>query len=71
MLGTETRGYGTKGVKLYAAAARGSKVLGTVPPEAEVKIFGCAAERVQVRYRNLTGWLDAESQCPNPVTLCN
>ena len=70
MLGTETRGYGTKGVKLYGGG-RGSKVLGTIPPESEVKIFGCAAERVQVRYRNLTGWLDAESQCPNPVTLCN
>jgi SH3-like domain-containing protein len=71
MLGTETRGYGTKGVKLYAAAGRGAKVLGTVPPETEVKIYGCEAERVQVRYRNLLGWLDAESQCPNPVTLCN
>ena len=71
MLGTETRGYGTKGVKLYGGAARGSKVLGTVPPETEVKISGCEAEKVQVRYRNLVGWLDADAQCPNPVTLCN
>ena len=71
MLGTETRGYGTKGVKLYGAAARGAKVLGTIPPESEVKIFGCEAEKVQVRYRNTVGWLDADSQCPNPVTLCN
>ena len=70
MLGTETRGYGTRGVKLYGTA-KGSKVLGTIPPETEVRIFGCTAERVQVRYRNLTGWLDADSQCPNPVTLCN
>jgi hypothetical protein len=71
MLGTETRGYGTKGVKLYGAAGRGAKALGTIPPETEVKIFGCGAEKVQVRYGNLVGWLDAESQCPNPVTLCN
>ena len=71
MLGTETRGYGTKGVKLYGGAARGSKVMGTIPPESEVKIYGCGAEKVQVRYRNLVGWLDAEAQCPNPVTLCN
>lgn len=71
MLGTSTRGYGTKGVRLYGGAARGSKVLGTVPPEAEVKVLGCEAEKVQVRYRNLVGWLDADSQCPNPVTLCN
>ena len=71
LLGTETRGYGTKGVKLYGAAGRGAKVLGTVPPETEVKIFGCEAEKVQVRYRSLTGWLDADSQCPNPVTTCN
>ncbi|HEX8687437.1 MAG TPA: SH3 domain-containing protein, partial [Pyrinomonadaceae bacterium] len=27
MLATETRGYGTKGVKLYAAAGRGAKVV--------------------------------------------
>jgi uncharacterized protein YgiM (DUF1202 family) len=71
MLGTETRGYGTKGVKLYGSAARGAKVLGTVPPETEVKVSGCEAGKVQVRYGNLTGWLDADSQCPNPVTLCN
>jgi SH3-like domain-containing protein len=71
MLGTETRGYGTKGVRLYGAAGRGAKVLGTIPPETEVKIFGCEAEKVQVRYRSLVGWLDDESQCPNPVTLCN
>ena len=70
MLGTETRGYGTKGVKLYAAARKGSAV-GAVPPENELKVAGCAGDWVKVRYKNLAGWLQAEDQCPNPVTLCN
>lgn len=70
MLGLSTRGYGTRGVKLYAGG-KGSRVIGTIPPEAEVKVFGCAAGRMRVRYRNLTGWLDADAQCPNPVTNCS
>ena len=70
MLGTETRGYGTRGVKLYAAARKGS-VVGTAPPEAEVRVAGCAGDWVRVKYKNLTGWLEPEDQCPNPVTLCN
>ncbi len=70
MLGTETRGYGTKGVKLYAAARKGS-VVGTVPPETEVRVAGCSGDWVRVRYKNLDGWLQPEDQCPNPVTLCN
>lgn len=70
MLGISTRGYGTRGVKLYAGG-KGSRVLGTIPSEAEVKVFGCDARRMQVRYKNLTGWLDADDQCPNPVTNCS
>jgi uncharacterized protein YgiM (DUF1202 family) len=70
MLGTSTRGYGTRGVKLRGEGKPG-KVVGTIPPEAEVKVAGCAGKRVKVKYRNLTGWLDLDDQCPNPVTLCN
>ena len=70
MLGTETRGYGTRGVKLYAAARRGGAV-GTVPPEAEVRVAGCSGDWVRVNYKKLGGWLEPEDQCPNPVTLCN
>ena len=70
MLGTSTRGYGTRGVKLRGEGKAG-KVVGTIPPEAEVKVAGCAGNRVKVKYRNLTGWLDLDDQCPNPVTLCN
>ena len=70
MLGTSTRGYGTKGVRLRGEGKPG-RVVGTVPPEAEVRVAGCAGDRVKVRYRNLAGWLDPDDQCPNPVTLCN
>ena len=70
MLGIATRGYGTRGVKLYAGG-RGSKVLGTIPPESEVKVAGCAGDRMRVRYKSLNGWLDPDAQCPNPVTNCN
>ncbi len=70
MLGIATRGYGTKGVKAYAAA-RARKVVGVIPPEAEVKVAGCAGDMMQVRYGKLVGWLDRDSQCPSPVTTCN
>ena len=68
MLGISTRGYGTKGVKLYGA---GRKVVGTIPPEAEVRVAGCEGTRMRVRYKSLVGWLDRDAQCPNPVTNCS
>lgn len=70
MLGISTRGYGTKGVRLRAEAKAG-RFLGTIPPESEVRVAGCAGDRIKVRYRSLVGWLDPDAQCPNPVTLCN
>lgn len=70
MLATETRGYGTKGVRLRGEGKSG-RVVGTIPPETEVRVAGCAGNRIKVRYRNLSGWLDRDDQCPNPVTLCN
>lgn len=70
MLGIETRGYGTKGVKLYAAARRG-KVAGTIPPETEVRVAGCDGQMMRVRHKTLNGWLEREDQCPSPVTTCN
>lgn len=70
MLGVSTRGYGTKGVRLYAAARRG-KVVGTIPPEDEVRVAGCSGDMMRVRYKNLAGWLEPDAQCPNPVTTCN
>lgn len=70
MLGTSTRGYGTRGVKLRGEGKTG-QVVGTIPPESEVKVAGCAGDKIKVKYRNLTGFLDLDAQCPNPVTLCN
>ncbi len=70
MLATETRGYGTRGVRLRGEGRPG-KVVGTVPPETEVRVAGCAGERIKVRYKSLVGWLGREDQCPNPVTTCN
>ena len=71
MLGIATRGYGTRGVKLYSTAAVKGKTVGMIPSEAEVKVAGCSGDRMRVRYKSLNGWLDRESQCPSPVTTCN
>ena len=70
MLGLSTRGYGTRGVKLRGDG-KAEKVIGTIPSEAEVRVAGCADDRIRVRYKNLVGWLDPEDQCPSPVTTCN
>lgn len=70
MLATDTRGYGTKGVKLRGEGKAG-KVVGTIPPEMPVRVAGCAGDRIKVKYKNLVGFLDREDQCPSPVTLCN
>lgn len=70
MLGIETRGYGTRGVKLYARA-RTRKTQGTIPSEVEVKVAGCEGDWMRVKYKSLSGWLDPAAQCPSPVTTCN
>jgi len=71
MLGIATRGYGTRGVKLYPTAATKGKAVGTIPPESEVRVAGCSGDRMRVKYKSLNGWLDRESQCPSPVTNCS
>lgn len=71
MLGISTRGYGTKGVRLYPTAAAKGKSVGMIPAEAEVRVAGCDGDRMKVRYKSLTGWLDREAQCPSPVTNCS
>ncbi len=66
MLGTSTRGKS----KLYAAANTKSKVLATLPTEAEVTILSCAGKWAKVKSGNRQGWLAPENQCGNPVTTC-
>lgn len=70
MLGTETRGYSGKGVGLYARA-RARTPAGKLPSEVEVRVAGCEADWIKVKYKNLSGWLQPLDQCPNPVTTCN
>jgi SH3-like domain-containing protein len=70
MLGLSTRGYGTRGVKLRSGG-KADRVVGTIPSEAEVRVAGCEDDRIKVKYKNLTGWLDPEDQCASPVTTCN
>ena len=70
LLATSTTGYDGKGVKLFESAP-GSKVIMTVPPETEVRMFSCDGKRARVVYKRLTGWLDENDACPNPVTNCS
>lgn len=70
LLATSTTGYGTDGVELSESSLR-SKVLATIPPETEVRMFSCEGKRPRVVYKKLTGWLAEEASCPNPVTNCS
>jgi SH3-like domain-containing protein len=70
LLGTSIAGYGSKGVPLYESAP-GSKVIMLVPPETEVRMFSCDGKRPRVVYKKLTGWLNEDDSCPNPITNCS
>jgi SH3-like domain-containing protein len=70
LLATSTTGYDGSGVKLYEAG-KGTKVLSVIPSETVVKIVSCNKDWVRVKYKTLIGWLDAGSQCGNPVTNCS
>lgn len=68
LLAITTTGNG-RGVKLYPY--EGSAVLATIPSDTEIKLFGCEGKRVSVEYKGIVGWLEPESQCESPSTLCN
>lgn len=70
LLEVATRGYDTKGVELYDAA-KGSKVVTTIPPDMVVKVVGCDGKRMQVKYKDFTGWLEPDARCDSAVTRCN
>lgn len=70
LLGTSTRGYGTEGVSLYSSANPQRSVIGRIPPETGVKLLGCDQEWAMVEYQGLKGWIEPQSQCPNPLTTC-
>ncbi len=70
MLAVSTRGYDTKGVKLYEGG-EASTVLTTIPAETQVRVVGCDGKRLQVKYKDAVGWLNEDAQCASPVTNCN
>lgn len=49
----------------------GSAVLATIPSDTEIKLFGCEGKRVSVEYKGIVGWLEPDSQCESPSTLCH
>jgi len=66
LLGTSTR----YKVKVLKDPKPKSQVIGSIAAEEEVKIVGCKGGWARVQYGNLEGWIEPESQCPNPVTTC-
>jgi len=66
LLGTSTR----YKVKVLKDPKPKSQVIGSIVAEEEVKIVGCKGGWARVQYGNLEGWIEPESQCPNPVTTC-
>jgi uncharacterized protein YgiM (DUF1202 family) len=70
-LGLSTRGYGTKGVKLYAKTNQKSQVILRVPPNTNVKLLGCQGGWALVEYKGIKGWLVREDQCGAALTSCS
>ncbi|MBD2214486.1 SH3 domain-containing protein [Calothrix sp. FACHB-156] len=70
-LGISTRGYGTKGVKLYAKTSQKSQVIVRVPPNTTVKLLGCQGGWALVQYKGVNGWLFREDQCGAALTTCS
>ena len=70
LLGTSTRGYGTKGVSVYKSANTQSSVMGSIPPETGVKLLGCSQSWALVEHEGLKGWIQPEAQCGNPLSTC-
>jgi SH3-like domain-containing protein len=67
-LGTSTNDPRT--VSLYREPRHGSAVVSRLDPT-QVTLLGCRGEWAQVHVANLTGWLDAASQCANTLTTCS
>lgn len=70
LLGTSTRGYGTKGVSVYKNANNQSSVVSTIPPETGVTLLGCNQSWALVEYEGTKGWIEPEAQCANPLSTC-
>lgn len=71
LLGTSTRGYGTRGVTVYQSNNNRSRVVGRIPPTTEVKLLSCSGEWAYVSYQRVQGWIARIDQCGNPLTTCS
>ena len=73
VLGVSLRNYDGQPEPLYASPDATSKVVGHInEQEALVRPVDLAAggEWVKVRYGKLTGWINTDRLCDNPVTTC-
>ena len=70
LLGTSTRGYGSKGVSVYTNPDPQSSAIGRIPASTGVKLLGCEQSWALVEYKDLKGWIARDAQCPNPLTTC-
>jgi SH3-like domain-containing protein len=70
LLGTSTRGYGTKSVLVYKSANNQTEAIGRIPSQRGVKLLSCDRAWALVEYEGLKGWIEPESQCANPLTTC-
>ncbi len=70
LLGTSTRGYGTKGVSVYKSANTQSSVMGRIPSATGVKLLGCSQSWALVEHEGLKGWIQPDAQCGNPLSTC-
>ena len=70
LLAINARGYDTGGVQLYEGG-KGSKVLTKIPEDTVMKIVGCDGKRMQVKYKDFTGWLEPDAQCADSTGRCN
>ncbi len=70
LLGTSTRGYGSKGVEVYASASDRSSVIGKIPHSTNTTLLSCDGFWAKVSYQQTKGWLQRSSQCPSDLTTC-
>lgn len=70
MLGTSTRGYGTRGVSVYTQPNNRSRVVGRIRDQQSVKLLSCDRQWAYVSYEKIQGWLAPTDQCPNALTTC-
>lgn len=56
-------------VKLLDQPINGS-IIGEIDPEIQVNIIATKDNWVNIQYKELTGWVNADRLCGNPVTTC-